>query len=70
MNPTECNYKIHNKKMLAIIQVFQYWRMELQSIETLVQVYSDHYSLEIFIYSKKLTIQQAYWAEYFSQFNF
>src|SRR6266540_4648946 len=26
LSPVECNYKIHNKKMLAIIRALQEWR--------------------------------------------
>ncbi|EDN93097.1 hypothetical protein SS1G_08962 [Sclerotinia sclerotiorum 1980 UF-70] len=70
MNPAECNYEIHDKEMLAILQAFQQWRVELQSVENPVQVYSDHQSLEIFMRTKKLTARQARWAEYLSQFNF
>lgn len=70
MNPAECNYEIHDKEMLAILQAFQQWRVELQSVEEPVKVYSDHQSLEVFMRSKKLTARQARWAEYLSQFNF
>ena len=70
MNSAECNYEIHDKEMLAILQAFQHWRVELQSVENPVQVYSDHKSLDVFMRSKKLTARQARWAEYLSQFNF
>jgi len=70
MSPQEMNYEIHDKEMLAIMNAFNQWRVELQSVQTPTEVYSDHRALEYFMTTKKLTPRQARWAEYLSQFNF
>ena len=38
MNPAECNYKIYDKKLLAIINVFELWKSELKNIEKPIQI--------------------------------
>jgi len=32
-SPTECNYDIYDKKLMAIVQMFGEWHAELQSVE-------------------------------------
>jgi len=56
--PTEYNYKIYNKELLAIINVLEHWRLELEGTELLIQILTDYKALEYFITSKKLTRQQ------------
>ena len=70
MVPAECNYKIYNKELLAIIQCFKEWRPELEGTAMPVKVLTDHKSLEYFMTTKKLTPRQARWAEFLSEFNF
>ena len=55
---------------MAIVQAFEHWRAELQSVENPIQVLSDHKNLEYFMTSKLLNCQQARWAEFLSRFNF
>jgi len=55
MSPQEMNYEIHDKEMLAIMNAFNQWRVELQSVQTPIEVYSDHRALEYFMTIKKLT---------------
>ncbi len=42
----ECNYKIYNKKLLAVILTFQEWCMKLEDSLSTIQVLSDHKNLE------------------------
>ncbi len=70
LNPSECNYEIYDKELLAIIRYFKQWRPELEGIGIPVKVITDHKSLEYFMTTKKLTKRQACWAEFLSEFNF
>jgi hypothetical protein len=70
--PAETNYMIYNKELLAIIQAFKTWRLELTSVplEGPVKVLLDHRNLEYFMTIKQLNCRQARWAEFLSKFNF
>ena len=72
MSPTECNYEIYDKELLAIIKAFEYWRPELVSVDpdNPIRIYSDHKNLEWFMTTKNLNRRQARWAEFLSEFNF
>jgi hypothetical protein len=41
-SPIEINYKIHDKKLLAIMDVFEKWRHLFKRIQHEMIVYSDH----------------------------
>ena len=45
MNLVECNYKIYDKELLAIIRAFKEWRFELASTLDLVKVLSNYQAL-------------------------
>jgi len=47
-SPTECNYEIYDKKLMAIVWAFEEWRAELQSVETPISVLTDYKNLEYF----------------------
>ena len=70
MAPAECNYKIYNKELLAIICCFEEWRPELEGTSLPVKVLTNHKGLKYFMTTKKLTLQQVKWAEFLSEFNF
>ena len=55
---------------MAIVQVFEEWRTELQSVENPISVLTDHKNLEYFTTAKLLNRRQARWAQFLSQFNF
>ncbi len=38
----ECNYKIYDKKLLAIIHVFKHWWSELKLTELLIKMFTDN----------------------------
>jgi hypothetical protein len=54
MLPTERNYAIYDKEMLAIIRVFEAFRPKLIGCTEPVKVITDHKGLEWFITTKKL----------------
>ena len=70
MAPVKCNYKIYDKKLLAIICCFEEWKPELEGIRLPVKVLTDHKGLEYFMTTKKLTPRQVRWTEFLSEFNF
>jgi hypothetical protein len=70
MTPAECNYKIYDKELLAIVKAFEEWRPELSGSDHPIQVISDHKNLEYFMTTKQLNRRQARWAEFLSEFNF
>jgi len=70
LNPAECNYKIYNKKLLAIICCFEQWHLELEGTIFLIQVLSDHKNLQYFCTTKQLSHWQACWSEYLFWFHF
>jgi hypothetical protein len=55
----EMNYPIHDKEMLAIVQAFEHWRLELEGIDHPVEVLIDHKALEYFMSTKALSGRQA-----------
>jgi len=69
-SPAECNYEIYDKELMAIVQAFEEWCAELQSVENLISVLTDHKNLKYFTTTKLLNCQQARWAQFLSQFNF
>ncbi len=68
--PAECNYEIYDKELLAIVRFLEHWRLELESTDVSVQIFTDHKSLEYFMHTKELTRCQARWAEKLADNNF
>jgi len=54
LNEAERNYKIHNKKMLAIIRCLEAWRHFLEEAKGRFEIWTDHKNLEYFIKAQKL----------------
>ena len=70
LNETERNYKIHDKKMLAVIRCLEVWRHFLEGSRSKFKVWTDHKNLEYFMSNQKLNRRQAQWALYLSRFDF
>jgi hypothetical protein len=71
-SPAECNYKIYDKELLAIIKAFKEWRPELAGTnrDEPIKVLSDHRALEYFASKRTLNRRQARWSEFLAEFNF
>ena len=52
--PAECNYKIYNKELLAIVNAFETQTAELGSVQASTLVLTDYKNLEYFTTTKKL----------------
>jgi hypothetical protein len=72
LSPAEANYEIYDKKLLAIVQVFEEWRAELVGlrVQEQIEVVIDHRALEYFMTKRHLNARQARWAEFLAQFDF
>jgi hypothetical protein len=57
--PTEINYEIHDKELLAIVDAFKHWRRYCEGVTHQVQVFPDHQNLEYFTTTKVLYRCQA-----------
>ena len=66
----EENYKIHDKKMLAIVRALEEWRHFVEGAEHQVKIWTDHKNLEYFMTAKKLNQRQACWSLLLAQFDF
>jgi len=54
LNATERNYKIHDKKMLAVIRCLEAWRHYLEGAKLEFEIWTDHNNLQYFMTSQKL----------------
>ncbi|MBW0584798.1 hypothetical protein O181_124513 [Austropuccinia psidii MF-1] len=68
--PAELNYEIHDKELLGIFWDLKCWRALLLSLSSSFEISTDHSSLQYFMSSKILTLHQAHWAEFLSEFHF
>uniref|UniRef100_A0A0W0FX52 Putative reverse transcriptase-rnase h-integrase n=1 Tax=Moniliophthora roreri TaxID=221103 RepID=A0A0W0FX52_MONRR len=67
--PTEKNYEIYNRELMAIINALKTWEHYLLGGTHLVTVLSDHKSLTYFQTAQKLNRRQARWSLYLTQFD-
>jgi hypothetical protein len=58
LSPTELNYDIHDKELLAIVVAFEQWRVYLEGSTYPVQVWTDHKNLIYFTTTKVLNRRQ------------
>ncbi|MBW0579116.1 hypothetical protein O181_118831 [Austropuccinia psidii MF-1] len=68
--PVELNYEIHDKELLGIVWALKRWRAFLLSLSSPFEVLTNHSSLQYFMSSKVLTLRQARWDEFLSEFHF
>ncbi|MBW0546330.1 hypothetical protein O181_086045 [Austropuccinia psidii MF-1] len=68
--PEELNYEIHDKELLGIIWALRCWRDFVLSLSSPFEVLTYCSSLKYFMSSKVLTLRQARWAEFLSEFHF
>ena len=58
LNPSECNYEIHDKELLAIIRALKQWDGELQSVAQPFTILTDHSNLRYFFTTRSLNEHQ------------
>ena len=69
LGPSELNYDVHDKELLAIFDAFTVWRHYLEGSALPIDVVTDHKNLEYFTTTKMLTRRQVRWAEILCHFN-
>lgn len=69
LTPTECNYEIYDKELMAIVRCLEEWKPELEGSESPVSVLTDHRNLEYFMSTKHLNRRQMRWSEFLTRFN-
>jgi len=62
LQPAECNYKIHDKELLAIVHALTHFRHYLQGNVHQTKKISDHANLKYFTMKQTLTCRQAHWS--------
>ncbi len=70
LTDVELNYKIHNKKLLIIVNSFKQWRVYLKEFKHQIQVYTNHKNLLYFMIMKVLNWRQIKWLKKLSLYNF
>ena len=67
--PTEENYDVHDKELMAIVDAMRHWRIYAESCSELT-IYTDHKNLTFFTTSKVLNRRQVRWSEELGQYKF
>ena len=70
MKHAECNYDIHDKELLVIIQAFKEWKRYTRGSSRPIQAFTNHKNLVTLMTTKNLSDQQGRWQEFLSQYNF
>src|SRR5437868_1856585 len=69
MKPAECNYDVHDKELLAIVQALKEWRRYVAGSQHKVRILTDHKNLVPFMTTKKLNERQIRWSKTLSQYD-
>ena len=67
LNPAECNYAVHERELLAVVECVKNWAHYLHTIPVVVQV--DHEALKWFWAQPKLSPRQARWVTVLQSFD-
>ncbi|KAG5278113.1 hypothetical protein AALO_G00095330 [Alosa alosa] len=70
LTPTEQNYGIGDRELLAVKLALEEWRHWLEGAQVPFLVWTDHKNLEYIRTAKRLNSRQARWSMFFSRFNF
>ncbi|KAG1962189.1 retrotransposable element [Pimephales promelas] len=70
LSPSERNYDVGNRELLAIRLALGEWRQWLEGATIPFVVWTDHRNLEYIRSAKRLNARQARWALFFARFEF
>ena len=70
LNPSERNYDVGDRELLAIKAALEEWRYLLEGASHPILIFTDHKNLEYLRTAKRLRPRQARWALFFSRFVF
>ena len=68
-SPTERNYEIYDRELMAIIRALEEWRHYIQGSPHTTTIVSDHKNLTYYQDARKLNRRQARWSLYLSEFD-
>lgn len=68
--PTKTQYKTHDGKLLAIVEVLKTWHHDLKYYKHEVFVFTGHNNLYRFVDIKNLSARQVYWAQELLRYHF
>lgn len=68
--PAERNYKIYDRKLLAIIRALEAWRHYLHGGQHPIRILTDHKNLTYYHSPRRLNRRQARWHLFLSQFDY
>jgi hypothetical protein len=70
LQPTEINYDIFDRELLAIVKSFRHWRQHLLGARHQITVLTDHNNLSYFREPHKISGRQARWMETLADYDF
>ena len=70
LTPTERNYEIYDRELLAIMTALSEWRHHLMGAPSTVEIWTDHQNLAYFWKPQKLNHRQARWVSELSNYDF
>ena len=70
LSPSERNYDVGDRELLAVKMALQEWRHWLEGAELPFLIWTDHRNLEYMKSAKRLNARQARWSLFFNRFNF
>jgi transposase InsO family protein len=70
LNPTERNYEIYDRELLAIMTALSEWRHLLMGAPHPFEVWTDHQNLSYFRQPQKLNRRQARWVTELANYDF
>ena len=68
-SPTEKNYEIYDRELMAIIRALEEWRHYIQGSPHTTTILLDHKNLTYYRDAQKLNRRQARWSLYLSEFD-
>ena len=68
-SPTEQNYDIYDRELLAVIHTLEHWRHYLQGTAHPITLLTDHKNLTYFRQPQKLSHRQARWMMFLQDFD-
>jgi hypothetical protein len=69
-SPTQRNYEIHDRELLAIITALEEWRHYLEGAPHEITIRTDHKNLTFWRKPQNITRRQARWLGFLSNFDF
>ena len=66
----ECNYEVHDKKLLIIMFAFKQWRHYFENVKHQILVFTNHRNFNRFMSTTKLSFRQMKWTQKLFRYNF